>query len=104
MFTLEMYLSQVLLERILAGRRRTVAEMFCIPRELVACGVSHVPTDFLSGQTLGFMDCCQVSYSFLTMVLCARGYLIFILQLRKCLKEANAIAQIPKARIWIQFF
>lgn len=49
MFTLEMYVFQVLLELILAGRRRTVAEMFCIPKELVACGVSRAPGDFLSG-------------------------------------------------------
>lgn len=49
MFTLEMYVFQVLLELILAGRRRTVAEMFCIPKELEACGVSRAPGDFLSG-------------------------------------------------------
>lgn len=48
-FTLEMYVFQVLLELIFAGRRRTAAEMFCIPKELVACGVSRTPGDFLSG-------------------------------------------------------
>ena len=78
MFTLEMYLFQVLLELMLAGRRRTAAEMFCIPKELVACGVSHAPRDFLSGQTLGFMDRCHVSYACLITVLCAWGYVIFV--------------------------
>ena len=78
MLTLEMSLFCVLLELILAGRRRTTVELFRIPEELIAaCGVSCAPRDFLSGQTRVYRPLSFTCLVYFSQWSCVLGDMLF---------------------------